>query len=196
LGFGHTNLTNHVYAKIRWRFPIAGDSNKHGMKFFKVHGIQSSGYANTTFGLEGASAAANRVSFGDGTNTSNDTANILLYDGTQKNLTGRNFTAPGAILSTPQNVEIPGSYWGTDWHTSRFYVKFNSGTTALNETNDGAFYAEHDGLVYANAQNIYNRHYTNQGIDYVSFMDVAQGGESGYTIEYDFIELSINNWVS
>jgi hypothetical protein len=171
-----------VYIQFRAKFR----GTPHAIKFCKVHGQVASGYANCTFGLSGGGAMT-QTSFGDGSGTGNDTAQVINLNGTGHQL-GRN---SGAGVLTPQNSTFTQGMWGNDvWHDFKVHVKFNSGTSALNEVADGIFYVEIDGLVYVNATGLFNRHYTNLPIEYISFFDVAQDNDYGYELLYDDIKVS------
>lgn len=186
LGINGNVLTNHVYAEFDAKFT----GTPHAIKFFKVHGKTTSGYANCTYGVDGGGEIS-RFSFGDGSTTTNDTANILLFDGTFPSLIGRSYGT--ATIATPQLSSFAGSLWNNAWHHFRIYHKFNSGTSAGNEIADGEMFLEIDGLVYGHITNMFNRHWSNDTIEYISFFDVAQGGGS-YVLEYDNIFLSTGGW--
>jgi len=180
-------VTDNVWIKFKAKF----EGTPHAIKFCKVHGKTTNGYANCTFGIDGGGEIS-RFSFGDGTNTANDTGYILFYDGSYPELTGRNYGL--ATIETPQMSSFAGSLWNNEVHEFWCCVKFNSGTSAENEVNDGymAFYI--DGQLYGKITNMFNRHWSNDGIEYISFYDIAQGSDYGYTLYYDDIVLSVDGF--
>ena len=178
------------YAEFSARMPGATG----GCKFFKAHGQDTSfNYANCTFGLEADTGLLDRISFGDGTNNENDTQNIIKLDGTQSSLIGRSFGS--ATVLTPQSSNWGDTDWGTGWHTFKFYVKFNSGTTSGNEVADGEFYLEIDGDVYVDATGLFNRHYSNLPIEYMTFFDYAQNNDDAFGVDIDDIVFSDNGFM-
>lgn len=202
LGLGVSVLqTRSVFIKFRAKFR----GRPHAIKFCKVHGMRATefpggtveipdphGEANCTFGLGPYGNMVN-TSYGDGSTTGNDTANIIVLAGAPHQL-GR---AQGlATVDTPQNSAFTEAMWGDDeWHEFRVHVKFNSGTSSEDEVNDGVFYVEIDGQIYVYARGIYNRHYSNLPIDYISFFDVAQDNDYGYELLYDDIQISTGNFM-
>lgn len=202
--------TNHVYIRFRAKMP----QYKHGLKFVKVFGQnESGGYANTTFGLdytgvESGTGSMYCASFGDGTGLANDTASIISFSGA--GYPGRAAGLPGYAVSTPQNRNFAASDWGTGWHLFEFYVKFNSGTTAANEKNDGAVQVKIDGKVYVDAKGLFNRHYSNKPLDRIEILGWSQNSSieelingswirrelatPEFEIWYDNIEISLNGW--
>lgn len=185
-----------IYIEFRAKMPGA----KQGLKFLKIFGGESGGpapnYANTTFALDATgidNGALVYAAFGDGSTTANDTANGVWLAGI--NDPDRAYHGIGradglATVSTPQNAIWPSSAWGTAWHHFRFHVKFNSGTSALNEVNDGELYVEIDGVVYVDASGLFNRHYTNAPIDRVEFFGWAQNGTTPFELWYDDIRIT------
>lgn len=183
---------NELYISLRAKMP----NTKNGCKFVKVFGGRVGGnYANCTFGTSYATPDRGemyQVSFGDGSTVGNDTARVINFDGSGPNLIGRSYGV--ATVLTPQNAPFPSSAWGEDWHHFRFYVKFNSGTTAENEVPDGAFYVEIDGVVYVDATGLFNRHYSNLPIERVGFFNQSQGNGPAFDLWYDDIQLSTGGW--
>lgn len=165
---------------------------KHGIKFLKIFGQRAgSNYSNTTFGLDYTGVdygAMYVVSFGDGSSDSNDTQNIISFDGTYPNGVGRSYGK--AKVLTPQKKMWSSSNWGKDWHHFRFHVKYNTGTTAANEVADGEYYVEIDGVVYVDAKGIFNRHYSNKPIQTIGFFDWSQTGKYAFDIWYDNIKIT------
>ena len=177
---------------------------KHGHKFLKLFGQRTAvgaeegagntNYANCTFILDYASGSMPQVAFGDGTTITNDTQQILRFDGSAVTQIGRSYGVT-ANVSTPQNKAFEAADWGTDYHHFKCYVKFNSGTTAENEVADGEFYVEIDGLVYADATGLFNRHYSNSPLDIVEVFGYTQGGPpAGFSTTYRDPYVSTTGW--
>jgi hypothetical protein len=190
-GIGDLSLYE-VYINFRAKMPSA---YKGGLKFCKLFGVANNGYANVTFGPNYADGNRIRqVAFGDGVDLTNDTQSLIMFDGTTTaGQLGRNYGI--ASIYSPQNAAFTTSMWGTDWHHFRFYVKFNSGTTAQNEVPDGRFYVEIDGNIYLDASNIFNRHYSNGPINKVGFFNYAQSNSDVFELWYDDIKISRDGWV-
>ncbi|RYY01798.1 MAG: carbohydrate-binding protein [Gammaproteobacteria bacterium] len=202
--------TDHVYIRFRAKMP----KYTHGIKFIKVFGQNSNGYANTTFGLdytgiETGAGSMYAVSYGDGSSKDNDTANMIFFGGGPHYL-GRATGLQGLNISTPQLKNFAAADWGTGWHKFEFYVKFNSGTTAQNENNDGEVVVRIDDKVYVNVKGLFNRHFTNKPIDRIEILGWSQNTwpeifENGawirkeqptpeFEVWYDNIEISLNGW--
>lgn len=154
---GHKEL----YIKFRAKMPNA----KHGLKFCKVFGRNATGgantVANTTFALDYTgqdNGGLRYVGFGDGSTQSNDTQQLLYLNGSSPTFVGRSHGNGAVIVSNGQMFDSID--WGTDWHTFRLKIKFNSGTTAENEINDGEILVNIDGVDYVHATGLFNRHYT------------------------------------
>lgn len=205
--------TDHVYIRFRAKMP----KHTHGFKFIKIFGQNSNGYANTTFGLdytgiETGTGSMYVVAYGDGTVNENDTANIISFIGGSQNPAGRAVGLPGFSVSTPQYKNFAAADWGTGWHKFEFYVKFNSGTSAQNEKNDGEAIVRIDDKVYVDAKGLFNRHYSNKPLDRIEILGWSQNMspeffENGvwkrkeqatpeFEIWYDNIEISIDGWGS
>lgn len=178
--------TTELYVEFQARFV-----NPHSVKFCKFHGQDLGGgnYANATFGLS-AGGIMTQTSFGDGVPISNDTVNVINLGGGVQTGLGRN-TGIATVL-TPQNSSFS---FGTALHTVKIRYKRNSGTTAVNEINDGIFYVEIDGLVYVNATNMFNRNYQNGPIDRLVFGDFAQDSDYAFDIYYDNIKISTGGFI-
>lgn len=180
--------TNDLYIEFWAKMPNA----KQGLKFLKIFGGSSNGgYANTTFALDytgGDPGAMYQVSFGDGSTTGNDTAQVVNFDGSYPQWIGRSYGK--ATVSTPQKKGFSSASWGTSWHHFKFRVKFNSGSSASTEVADGAYYVEIDGKVYVDAKGLFNRHYSNAPIDRVELFGWAQSGSSAFDIWYDNIRIT------
>jgi hypothetical protein len=179
--------TREIYIDFWAKMPAA----KQGLKFIKIFGGDARGYANTTFALDYAGSdkgAMAQVSFGDGSSGSNDTANVINFDGSNPEWIGRSFGR--ATVRTPQNTRWASSNWGTGWHHFKLYCKFNSGTTAQDEVADGAYYVEIDGKVYVDAKGIFNRHYSNEPIDRIELFGWAQSGSQPFELWYDDVRIT------
>ncbi len=194
LHFDVPNGHKELYIKFDAKMPNA----KHGLKFLKVFGRNATGgtntVANTTFTLDytGVDNGSMRfVGFGDGTTQSNDTQQILNLDGSNKSWVGRSWGNGANIISSGLN--FPSSSWGTDWHTFRLKIKFNDGTSAANEINNGEISVNIDGVDFVSATGLFNRHWSNGDIAYLSFGDWTQapsGGSPAFDINYDNIYIS------
>jgi hypothetical protein len=187
--------TEELYIEFWAKMPNA----KQGLKFLKIFGggTQSTGYANTTFALDYTGydpGAMYQVSFGDGSTTGNDTANVINFDGSVPSAIGRSYGK--ATVSTPLKTRFASTAWGTGWHHFRFHVKFNSGTTAATEVNDGAYYVEIDGKVYVNATGLFNRNVANAPIDRVELFGWSQGGTQPFQVWYDQVRISTGGFIS
>jgi hypothetical protein len=189
--------TRDIYIEFRAKIPGA----KRGAKFLKVFsrnprdydGSAPNNYCNTTFAAERSNAAIQQVSFGDGTGTQNDTANVINLNGTSKSLAGRSYPST-AIITTPQNAIFPSSGWGTDWHHFRMRCKFNDGTTAGNEVANGAYYLEIDGVVYVDASGLFNRHYSNDFIERIELFGYADSSVV-FEMWYDDLRISTGGFL-
>jgi hypothetical protein len=162
---------NDVYIEAQVRMPSL---TKGGFKFIKVFGANTGvDYCNTTYGIE-ADGEFMRISFGDGTLegeevTGNDTHRNIFYDGANPTWMGRNFGLA--------NIVTRGSsfHFDENWHTLRIHHNFHSGTTALNENNDGEYFVGIDGIIYCDAKQMFNRHWSNSpNLLMINFFDWAQ----------------------
>jgi len=177
-----------MYIQLRAKF-----IDPHSVKFVKVHGIEvGPNYSNTTYGLTAGGVMA-QVSFGDGTEEANDTANVINLTGSDPSWVGRSYPAT-AVISTPQHATFAGFADG-EWHDIKIHHKFNSGTTADDEVADGEYYVEVDGDVYVDATGLFNRHHASAAIEYVSFGDWAQDNDYGFTVFFDDIKISLGGFV-
>ncbi len=86
--------------------------------------------------------------------------------------------------------------WGTGWHHFRIHIKFNSGTTTLNEVPDGEIYIEIDGKIYVNATGLFNRNPANGPIDHIEFFGWAQNETQPFQVWYDDIRISTGGFTS
>ena len=186
--------TEDIYIDFWAKMPAA----KQGMKFLKIFGgTQGSGYANTTFALDYTGydfGAMYQVSFGDGSSTGNDTANVINFDGSSPSLIGRSYGK--ASVSTPQGARFASTMWGTTWHHFQMHVKFNSGTSAANETNDGAYYVAIDGKVYVNASGLFNRNPANAPIDHIELFGWSQNGSTPFQVWYDQVHITTGGFAT
>lgn len=182
-----------LYIEFRAKMPAA----KQGLKFLKIFGKDTNGaYANTTFALDYTGVDLGgmyQVSFGDGSGTGNDTANVINFDGQNPEWIGRSFGT--ASVQTPQNALWASSNWGTDWHHFRIRAKFNTGSSASDEVADGAYHVEIDGKVYVDATGLFNRHWSNGPIDRVELFGWAQNGSEPFELWYDDVRLSIGGFL-
>lgn len=186
-----------VFVTFRAKMPNA----KNGIKFFKVFGKNATGGSNTvancTFtldytGVPDGKGTFTYIGFGDGTTNSNDTQNGVFYDGGAPTVIGRSYGVTAQVYTIGRN--FTPTDWGTGWHNFRFHVKFNDGTSAQNEVANGSFYSEVDGVVYANATGLFNRHWSNGDIDRVEFAGWTQGNGPAFDLHYDDIKVSLGGW--
>ncbi len=176
---------------------------KNGLKFLKVFGINATGgnneVANCTLGLdytglpEGKGSLA-ALQFGDGTTLINDSNNKINLDGTHPEYVGRAW-GHGAIVNTPMQRSFSAAEWGTGKHNFKFHVKFNDGTSAENEVNNGAFTLYIDGNLYFEVKNIFNRHWSNGYIGYIEFGGWSQGSGPAFDLIYDNIKFSRHGFI-
>ncbi len=198
LNFNVNSGQKELYIKFDSKMPNA----KHGLKFLKIFGENATGgvntVANTTFGLDytGLDYGAMRmVSFGDGTTEVNDTQKVVFLNGMSPSWVGRSWGIGASVVSNGQYFD--SADWGTGWHTFRLKIKFNDGTTAGNEVNNGEILVNIDGVDYVHATGLFNRHYTNGNINYLSFGDWTQApaaGSPAFDIHYDNISISLNGF--
>lgn len=181
-----------VYIEFDARQP---DATKTGMKFCKIHNDESD-TANTTYGCQGAVGAGagdiTGISFGDGTTTGNDVANLLLLDGTNPSWIGRNFGLATLAYKSP----TPSNFtWDNNWHNFKIIHKYSSGSTSGNEVNDGRIYLMIDNQLYVSATNIFNRHYTNGKRPVrITFGDWAQNNAAA-NVNFRNIKISSGGFV-
>lgn len=172
---------------------------QEGFKFVKIFGQRPPllGYADTTFAANytgGDYGAIYQVSFGDGTTLINDSQNAINLDGENLAWMGRSYGT--AVVQTPQMSAFSSADWGTGWHHFLIHVKFNSGTTAQNQTPNGEVFLEIDGKVYVNATGLYNRNPANAPIDFIQFFGWAQKDPQPFQVYYDDIRISTGGFVS
>lgn len=165
-------------------------------KFVKFYGQNNGGYANTTFkGADYVNGTIDAIGYGDGTGTTNDSQMGVYYD------TGRNtdfYTGrPGSLTRSFVNGgKFDVGEWGdgSAWQKFQLRVKFNSGTTALNEVNDGIVESRINNVVRCRGENIFNRHYSNPPLDSVEFLSYVQGAPA-FTMDIRSITVSRNGWI-
>jgi len=185
--------TEDIYIEFWAKMP----AGKGGCKFLKFFGQSSNGhYANATFGTDytGIQAGALlQISFGDGTTVINDTQNVIKLDGSSPNMIGRSYGT--AVIQTPQMSGFSSTDWGTGWHHFLVHAKFNSGTTAGNETPNGEFFLEIDGKVYADATGLYNRNPADGPIDRIELLGWAQNNPQPFQVWYDDVRISTGGFM-
>ncbi len=188
------NGNKQVFIEFDSKMPAA----KNGLKFVKVFGRNITGganeVANATFGLQYTAVtdgigSFTAINFGDGSTNSNDATQIVTLDGSNPSAIGRSYGA-GAVVSNPMGRNFRASDWGTGYHHFKLMVKFNSGTTALNEVPDGEFYVEIDGSIFLVATGLFNRHWSNGDISHIQFGGWSQGSGPAFEIHYDNIRVS------
>lgn len=165
------------------------------VKFFKVHGQDTSGYANCTFQVAG-DGVMEQISFGDGSTTGNDVAQVIRLDGSHKEYAGRSYPST-AVIETPQNQSFDFND-GLE-HEVEAYVRFNDGTSSGNEVPNGAFYLKIDGLVYVRATGLFNRHYSNQPIgriEWFGYVNTDLSESTGFTLSLDDVDIFLGGMPS
>jgi hypothetical protein len=181
-------------------------NSKAGLKFVKIFGKRttSDSYSNTTFGLDytridDGIGSMYQVSFGDGLDRINDSQNVINLDGTYPSYIGRSY-GKTAIVKTPMNKNFTANNWGTNWHEFRIMVKFNDGTSAVNEVANGEYYVSVDGNVYVDATGLFNRHYAGGDISHVEFGGWAQGSrgvaQPAFDIYYEDIIITEGGFIN
>lgn len=160
---------------------------KHGLKFIKFFGRNATGgsntVANSTFGLDYTGidmGSFQYIAYGDGTSQVNDTqCGIALYTPNYID-PGRTGSLTRTITPDPKIGTFASTDWGTGWHKFQMRLKQNSGTTAGNETNDGVVELIIDDVLYARAENIFNRHYSNGFIETIGLFGYSRGQASAF----------------
>lgn len=196
---GTIDLSSYNTDNVYIRFVAKMPEHKHGLKFIKVFGQwdELNHYANATFGLDYTGIADGTgsmyaISFGDGTGPINDTDNTLKFNNNAAN-PGRSENV-GCYQADGVGYNFSAADWGAGWHKFELYVKFNSGTSASTETNDGEFMVKIDDVIYMDAKCIYNRHYSNLPISKVEILGYSHGLTPAFDIWYDEIEVALNGW--
>lgn len=190
-----------IFAEFDARMP---EGAKGGIKFFKIFGIRTDdqgnvenqtlpNFANTTIGLWYTNGELQAVSWGDGEDpVNNDTTSIANLDG-QNHVLGR-AESLGAEVTAPMGRAFGVSDWGTGMHNFKFRVRFNSGTTAQNEKNDGLAEVYIDNKLWLRVDKIFNRHWSNRGIYAVKFFGWANGPCPSFTLDYANARLTTGDW--
>lgn len=196
-GYTPPTLQQDIYIQLWARMPGV----KYGLKFVKLFGkrtgVGGNNYANSTFGLDYTGinfGSMYTTSFGDGTDIANDTASIISFDGTNKDLVGRSFS--NATINTPQNHLWSSANWGTSWHKFNLHARLNSGTTSLNEVADGAYEVYIDDVPYVIASGLFNKHPSNLFYESVSLFGWSQGGTDAFEIDIKKVTISTGGWVN
>jgi hypothetical protein len=197
--YGGCNLDQTVGNREVWiRYRARMPNTKYGLKNIKLFGVPNgSEYANATFALDytgGDNGSMYQVSFGDGSTPSNDTGNVINFDGSNPSHIGRSFGT--AVVNTPQMSRWASSNWGTSVHTFELMFRHNTGTTALNEVANGACKVVIDGVTYVDADGLFTRHYTNGYFSSVSMFGISQGNGSAF--DFDIFEgatVSTGGWI-
>lgn len=193
-GLDQINGDREVFVAYWARMP----NIKHGLKNIKLFGVLNeevpSNYANATFSLDYTGVDMGcmfAVQFGDGTTIENDSNNILKFDGTNPEYVGRSY--PGASISTPQNANFGSDMWGTDWHLIKLMFRHNTGDSAENEVANGATKVIIDGLVYADADGLFTRHWSNKMFRGVGMFGITQENP-GFDFDFDICEgMTVSN---
>lgn len=195
-GYSFSELKQDVYVQFWARMP----EPRHGLKFLKLFGEGNgvSDWANVTFGADYTGIADGvgtlyQVSFGDGTNLTNDTAHTVNYNGNNPASVGRSYP-DYAVVSTPTG-NFTAADWGTGWHKFQFRAKMNSGTTSENEVADGAFDVYIDDVPYVIARNIFNRNPINGFLASIGLFGQSQTGSEPFVIDNRDVTVSENGWV-
>ena len=187
--------TEDIYIEFWAKMPDV----KYGLKFLKIFGqrLTPTNYADTTIAANyagGDNGSIYQVSFGDGSESSNDSTAVIWLDGSHQSSIGRSFGT--ALVQTPQMSDFASSDWGTGWHHFRVHIEFNSGTSLQNEVPDGEVYLEIDGKVYVNATGLYNRNPTNGPIQSIGFFGWSQAGTQPFQVWYDDIRISTGGFTT
>jgi hypothetical protein len=184
------SLMSEVYVEFYARKTAGG-----GSKFLKMHGQNISGnYANATFAMDYASGALGSLSYGDGSSISNDAqCRVDAF------VDGDNSGRSGSLTRT----FVKGGSWnasdwgdGTQWHNFRMHLKQNSGTTAGNEVNDGIIEMWIDGVQRVAGYNIFNRHYSNTGLEFLDFLELSNSPSPPFNLDMHSIKISRGGWMT
>jgi len=189
--------THEIFVEFDARIP----GTPGGSKFFKIFGGTDADqdYANTTFGLVADAGGTDngtmrQISFGDGTNTSSDTANVINFGGEYPDWIGRSYGKGAKIITGQSNWK--STDWGNTWHHFETRIKFNTGSCIagkpnIPEVNDGAYLLKIDGKLYVEATGLFNRHCKNLPIRNINFFDWAQNGTNAFDIWLDNIKVTV-----
>lgn len=190
LSFYVEGTPQEIYVEFYAKMPTANP--RGASKFFKIFGANTGiGYANTTFQLE-SNGSFDHLSFGDGTTDGNDVAQVIYYNGSNPTFTGRNF---GVATVVTHNAPFVFPENDSTLHRFRIKHRYNSGTTAETEVNDGEYYVEIDDVVYCHATGIFNRHYTNAlHMEQIGFMGVTQD-DPPLKVVWDTMQISTGGFM-
>lgn len=181
-----------AYVEFDARFP----GNVNGSKFVKFFGRRNGdNYHNSTFNLLWGTGDFANILFSDGSDVAGDASHVIPFDSqpSPQNI-GRGFGT--AVVQVPQGKIFSATDWGNEWHHFKFRYKQNDGTTSGNEVPNGAFYVEIDGDVYLDAQNLFNRHHTNEpGLSKIEFGGWAQGGGGAFEMQIDNVRVSAGGFI-
>lgn len=191
LSFYVEGTPQEIYVEFYAMLPTANPRGAN--KFFKIFGANTGiGYANSTYQLSTNGEFAG-ILFGDGTTDGNDNAQVLYYNGSNPTFIGRNFGVATVSLPAAASFVFPEN--DNQLHRFRIKHRFNSGTTAETEINDGEYYVEVDGVVYCHATGIFNRHYTNAlHMEQIGFMGVTQDDDP-LKVVWDTIQISTGGFM-
>lgn len=206
-GYTPASLQQELFIQFYARMPGV----KQGCKFIKLFGDSAnsgSEYANTTFGIEYGTGNINAVSYGNGvtvggyTNSTtftrslaNDTQSVVDYDPSATWNVDPRSRDSGSVVT--QNGVFSASSWGTGWHKFQLRAKLNSGTTALNEVNDGAYEVWIDDVLQVKALNMWNRHYLNAFYGTINLFGWSQTGTQAFEVHIrDGMTVSTGGWVA
>lgn len=191
--------TRDIYVEFDVKMPNA----TQGIKFFKIFGQRDAqgDYANTTFGLVSEAdrpGSLTQISFGDGSDTGNDVANVVNLDGTYPDWVGRSWGRGASVKTAGRNWSH--TQWGTGWHHFKVHIKFNtgsciSGQPVVPEVNDGEYYLEIDGTTYVDAKGLFNRHCKNLPIQNVNFFDWGDHGSKAFDVWFDNIRITTGGFL-
>lgn len=181
-------LMYEIYVQF-WARKTAGG----GCKFVKFFSETSNGRSNATFAMDYASGSLGSISYGDGTTTDNDSTKRIDAWSPPDWVDGRAGVLPRTYV---HGGSFPPSEWGdgTQWHKFQLKLKQNSGTTAGNETNDGVIEMWIDGVLRNAGYNLFNRHYSNLGIEMIEFLSLSQAA-APFTLDMRDITISKNGWI-
>lgn len=191
--FTFPTLVNEYYATFYVR-KSAGGMTKFQKAFGKYNGAGN--VANVTFkGGDYTLGEITTVSYGDGVSITNDTQFGASYD------SGYDTDAyVGRSGALPRTFVHGGKFTAAEWGDGSQWIKFqtrwkqNSGTTSGNEINDGLTEVYINGVLRCAAYNIYNRHYSNLGLDYVDFLSYTQSAPA-FTMDIRGLTISTGGWI-
>lgn len=191
------------YISFKFRFPAWADDAQTipnvvwGHKMCKPVGRNNgSGTHNMTCGPNyDASHAIERMSFGDGSSTSGDTAQQIPFDRAPAEIDiGRGW--PTFQSNTPNGgLSAANIGLGDTWHEYKAFFRFNSGESAETETPDGAFCLFIDDVLICDAAGFFNRHYSNSlFFDGITLFGTMQNHSQAVRCEIDDVIVSTDGW--